>query len=92
MGPVHTGWQDIPLGRESDTLHLDLDLADLGLAVAVSVGNPHAVFFVENAEAIDIQRFGPLAEQHPIFSERANIEFVSLKSRQKCGCGYGSAV
>ena len=68
---------------ESDTLHLDLDLADLGLAVAVSVGNPHAVFFVEDAEAIDIERFGPLAEQHPIFSDRANIEFVSLKNRQE---------
>ena len=83
MGPVHTGWQDIPLARESDTLHLDLGLADLGLAVAVSVGNPHAVFFVEDAEAIDIKKFGPLAEQHPIFSDRANIEFVSLKNRQE---------
>ena len=86
MGPVNTGWQDIPLARESDTLHLDLGLADLGLAdlglaVAVSVGNPHAVFFVEDAEAIDIETYGPLAEQHPIFSDRANIEFVSLKNR-----------
>ncbi len=49
--------------------------------MAVSVGNPHAVFFVEDAEAIDIETYGPLAEQHPIFSDRANIEFVSLKNR-----------
>lgn len=88
MGPVHTAWQDIPLTRESDTLHLDLGLADagladLGLAVAVSVGNPHAVFFVRDAEAVDIETYGPLAEQHPIFSDRANIEFVSLKNRRE---------
>jgi len=88
MGLVNTGWQDIPLTRESDTLHLDLGLADngladLGLAVAVSVGNPHAVFFVEDAEAVDIETYGPLAEQHPIFSDRANIEFVSLKNRRE---------
>lgn len=81
MGPVHTSWQDIPLTRDMDTLFLDLGLADFGSATALSVGNPHAVFFVEDAEAVDIEKWGPIAEQHPIFADRANIEFVSVIAR-----------
>ena len=81
MGPVHTSWQDIPLTRNMDTLFLDLGLADFGSATALSVGNPHAVFFVEDAEAVDIEKWGPVAEQHPIFADRANIEFVSVIAR-----------
>ena len=81
MGPVHTNWQDIPLTRDLDTLFLDLGLADFGSATALSVGNPHAVFFVEDAEAVDIEKWGPIAEQHPIFADRANIEFVRVIAR-----------
>ena len=81
MGPVHTGWHDIPLTRDMDTLFLDLGLGDFGSATALSVGNPHAVFFVEDAEAVDIEKWGPIAEQHPIFADRANIEFVSVIAR-----------
>jgi len=83
MGPVHTSWQDIPLTQNMDTLRLDLGLADFGPATALSVGNPHAVFFVEDAEAVDIEKWGPIAEQHPIFADRANIEFVSVIARDK---------
>lgn len=81
MGPVHTSWQDIPLTRDMDTLFLDLGLADFGSATALSVGNPHAVFFVEDAEAVDIEKWGPIAEHHRIFADRANIEFVSVIAR-----------
>ena len=81
MGPVYTSWQDIPLTRDMDTLFLDLGLADFGSATALSVGNPHAVFFVEDAEAVDIEKWGPIAEQHPIFADRANIEFVRVIAR-----------
>ena len=83
MGPVHTGWQDIPLSRAADTASLDLGLSGLGLATAVSVGNPHAVFFVEDAEAIDVKKWGAEAEMHPIFADRANIEFVQVFSRRE---------
>ena len=83
MGPVHTSWQDIPLTRNMDTLRLDLGLAEFGSATALSVGNPHAVFFVADAEAVDIEKWGPIAEQHPIFADRANIEFVSVIARDK---------
>ncbi len=83
MGPVHTGWQDIPLSRTADTAALDLGLSGLGPATVVSVGNPHAVFFVEDAEAIDVKKWGAEAETHPIFADRANIEFVQVLSRRE---------
>ena len=83
MGPVHTSWQDIPLSRAADTAALNLGLDGFGMATAVSVGNPHAVFFIENAEAVDIEKWGPKAETHPIFANRANIEFVQVLSRRE---------
>lgn len=47
----------------------------------VSMGNPHCVFFVEDVWAIDLEKIGPKLENHPIFPQRANIEFVAAKSR-----------
>ncbi len=81
MGPVRRDWQQIPLREPADTMALDLGFVALGLATCVSVGNPHAVFFVDDADAVDINKWGPLAETHPMFPDRANIEFVTLRSR-----------
>lgn len=47
----------------------------------VSMGNPHCVFFVEDVWQVDLEKIGPRLEHHPIFPERANIEFVAVKSR-----------
>ena len=47
----------------------------------VNVGNPHAIFWVDDVNAHDLQRFGPLLENHPIFPERANISLAEVKSR-----------
>jgi diaminopimelate epimerase len=44
----------------------------------VSMGNPHAVIFVDDVRAIDLQKYGPLLEKHPLFPERANIEFIQV--------------
>jgi diaminopimelate epimerase len=71
--PARTGWSEIPLAREMDTLHLDLASGPLSDPVAVNVGNPHAVFFVEEAAAIDLASLGPRLEHDPLFPERANI-------------------
>jgi diaminopimelate epimerase len=73
MGEIRCGWQEIPLSREMDTLSLDLALGPLGAPVAVNVGNPHAVFFVDDVEAIDLETLGPELEHAPLFPERANI-------------------
>ncbi|HSF94748.1 MAG TPA: diaminopimelate epimerase [Thermohalobaculum sp.] len=77
MGPARTGWRDIPLAEEADTVALPLD----GHPGAVSMGNPHCVFFVEDAEAVPLAEVGPRWERHPMFPERTNVEFVQVLSR-----------
>jgi diaminopimelate epimerase len=80
MGPARLEWQEIPLARAMDTLHLDLTLGPLSDPVAVNVGNPHAVFFVPEAEAIDLKTLGPPLERHALFPERCNIEAATVLS------------
>jgi diaminopimelate epimerase len=76
MGPARLDWRQIPLARAMDTLHLELAVGPLDDAVAVNVGNPHAVFFVPDAEAIDLVSWGPQIERHPLFPERVNVEIA----------------
>lgn len=76
LGPVKLDWRQIPLARPMDTLHLELEAGPLSDGVAVNVGNPHAVFFVPDAGAIDLERWGPEIERHPLFPERINVEVV----------------
>lgn len=74
MGPARTGWRDIPLKEDADTAALPLD----GLPAAVAMPNPHCVFFVDDAGAIDLAAVGPLWEHHPMFPEGANVEFCQV--------------
>jgi len=76
MGPVHLGWQDVPLARKMDTLAVDLGPSAPVPAICHSIGNPHAVLFVDDAEAVDLAKIGPALEMHPVFPDRANISFV----------------
>ncbi len=78
MGEVRLDWRDIPLAREMDTLHLALARGPLSDPVGVNVGNPHAVFFVDDAEAVDLGTLGPDLEHDPLFPERANIGVAQL--------------
>ncbi|MDE0052150.1 MAG: diaminopimelate epimerase [Rhodospirillales bacterium] len=73
MGPARLGWREIPLARAMDTLHVALGAGPLGDAVAVNMGNPHAVFFVDDADAVPLARLGPDLETDPLFPEHANI-------------------
>lgn len=78
MGLAGTGWREIPVSGEVDTLTVAVPGAEAyGPATLVNIGNPHAVFFVDDAEALDLARVGPPIETSPIFPERANIEFVT---------------
>jgi len=76
MGQPQLDWQSIPLAREVDHLHLPLP----GVPVAVGMGNPHAVHFVEDAGAVDLARLGPQIEHDPLFPQRTNVEFATLIS------------
>ena len=74
MGPPQRDWHEVPLARAVDTLHLPL----AGDPVAIGMGNPHAVFFVPDAEAVDLAHLGPMVEHDPLYPERTNVEFASL--------------
>ncbi|MDH3738411.1 MAG: diaminopimelate epimerase [Alphaproteobacteria bacterium] len=78
MGPARDGWQDIPVARECDTDHLPLALGPLSDPVGVNVGNPHAVFFVADADAVPLDQLGPPLEHDPLFPERANISAAQI--------------
>ena len=78
MGPVRLGWQDVPLARAMDTLHLDLAEGPVSDPAAASMGNPHATFFVPDVETLDVERLGPALEHAAIFPERANIGFATI--------------
>ena len=73
MGKLRTGWQDIPLSREMDTLHLGIGAGPLQDPVGMNIGNPHAVFFVDDLDAVDLTIYGPQLQKHPLFPEEANI-------------------
>ena len=73
MGPARLDWREIPLARATDTLHVAVGAGPLADAVAVNMGNPHAVFFVEDVEAVPLEEIGPRLETDPLFPERANI-------------------
>ena len=78
MGSAQLDWQDIPLSRQMNTLHLDLSVGPYTDPVAVGIGNPHCVFFVEDADVVDPATLGPAVERDPLFPERTNVEFVSV--------------
>jgi diaminopimelate epimerase len=82
MGAPRFEWCDIPLARAMDTLHADLRHGPLADPVCTSMGNPHATFFVDDAEAIDLAALGPLLEHDPLFPERANIGVATVRDRQ----------
>jgi diaminopimelate epimerase len=87
MGPPRFGWNDIPLAEEfRDTRSIELQIGPIDAPVlhtpsAVSMGNPHAIFWVDDVNAYDLGRFGPLLENHPIFPERANITLAHIVDR-----------
>ena len=88
MGKPRFDWRDIPLAEEfRDTRAIELQIGPIDKPVlhspsAVSMGNPHAIFWVDDVEAHDLGRFGPLLENHPIFPERANITLAQIISRE----------
>lgn len=81
MGPARLDWRDIPLAKPQDTLRLDLVMGMLSGPCAVNMGNPHAVFFVEDVEAVPLDAIGPMVERHALFPEYTNVEVVQVLDR-----------
>lgn len=76
MGQPRFEWKDIPLSEPCDTLHLPIALGGVKDPVGVSMGNPHMVFVVQDAEKVDVADLGSRLEHHPLFPERANVSFA----------------
>ena len=88
MGKPRFGWQEIPLAEEfRDTRGIELQIGPIDAPVlhtpsVVNMGNPHAVFWVEDPYFYELEKLGPMLEHHPIFPERANITLAAIKSPQ----------
>lgn len=84
MGEPKFDWPDIPLAEEfRDTRAIELQIGPIDDPIlhspsVVNVGNPHAVFWVDDVMAYDLERFGPMLENHPVFPERANISLAHV--------------
>ncbi|WP_298963900.1 diaminopimelate epimerase [uncultured Roseibium sp.] len=84
MGKPSLEWDQIPLAEEfADTRAIELQIGPIDDPVlhtpaAVSMGNPHAIFWVDDVEGYELERFGPLLELHPIFPEGANISLAHI--------------
>ena len=88
MGKPRFAWNEIPLAEPfQDTRAIALQIGPIGQPTlhspsAVNMGNPHAIFWVEDVEAYDLGKLGPLLENHPLFPERANISLAQPRSRE----------
>lgn len=78
MGEPSFDWKKIPLAQELDVLSLPLTAGPLIDPVAVSMGNPHIVFFVDDVEAINLRTYGPALEKHELFPERTNVSIAQI--------------
>ena len=79
MGAPRFGWEEIPLAYPMDTAGMPVAWEDLRGPTAINVGNPHIVFFVPEARAVDLARLGPLIENDPLFPDRVNVNVASLE-------------
>ena len=84
MGEPKLEWWQIPLSQPMDTVSLDLFAEpELAMPGAVSMGNPHVVFFVADVEAFPVQDTGSKLERHRLFPEAVNVGFAEIKSKER---------
>jgi diaminopimelate epimerase len=88
MGKPRFAWNEIPLAKKfEDTRVIDLRIGPIEEPIlhspsVVSMGNPHAIFWVDDVASYDLRKIGPLVENHPIFPERANVSLARVASRE----------
>jgi diaminopimelate epimerase len=82
MGVPRLEWDQIPLAYAMDTLSLPVAWEDLENPVAVNVGNPHAVFFVPDCDAVELDRLGPEIEHDALFPQRVNVNVATVLNRR----------
>ena len=80
MGEPRFGWHEIPLSYPMDTANIPVGWDELQHGFAVNVGNPHIVFFVDDADAVSLGDIGPQIEADPLFQERVNVNVASVEN------------
>jgi diaminopimelate epimerase len=89
MGEPKFGWADIPLVEAfHDTRNIELQVGPIDNPIihtpsVVNVGNPHAIFWVDRLDVVDLGKIGPMLEYHRLFPERANISLAVVRSRNE---------
>ena len=80
MGEPRFDWDAIPLGYAMDTANMPVGWEELANPIAVNVGNPHVIFFVDDAALVDLERLGPVIENDPLFPERINVNVATIEA------------
>lgn len=87
MGEPQLEWDQIPMSERMDTMRIELQVGPIEDPImhgpgCVSMGNPHVVFFVQDAEVAPVAQIGPMIEHHPLFPEGVNVGFAEIVSRE----------
>jgi diaminopimelate epimerase len=82
MGVPKVEWNSIPLAYECDSASVPIEIDGYGQPFTVNVGNPHAVFFIDDVTAVKLETIGPSIETHDMFPERINVEFAQIIDQQ----------
>ncbi|MGE0828351.1 MAG: diaminopimelate epimerase [Hyphomonadaceae bacterium] len=87
FGPPRLAWDEIPIARQMETVRLDYQVEADGFRLerpgAVSMGNPHAVFFVDHHDERMIRALGPKVERDPFFPKGVNVGFAQIRARDE---------
>ncbi|MDA9663872.1 diaminopimelate epimerase [Candidatus Pelagibacter sp.] len=86
MGIPKTNWEEIPLNKKLDTKNLKIEILDKNnnkhiSGIAVNVGNPHIIFFVNDIEIFDLKKIGPEIENHELFPEKCNVTLAKVVNK-----------
>tara|TARA_A100001234_G_scaffold165013_1_gene146253 strand:+ start:95 stop:919 length:825 start_codon:yes stop_codon:yes gene_type:complete len=82
IGVPKTHWKDIPMSKNLDTKNLGIEISDKNNSsskggIAVNVGNPHVIFFVNNIDDFDLKKIGPMIENNKLFPEKCNFTLAN---------------
>jgi diaminopimelate epimerase len=80
MGEISTDWVTIPLAEQADTLRLPVGNGPLQNGVALNIGNPHVVYFVDDLDAVDVAKHGREIQNDPLFPEKINVGVAQIVS------------
>ena len=88
IGKAKTNWRDIPLSKNIDTKNLGIKIKDKNQniftgGIAVNVGNPHTIFFVNDINSFDLNKIGPKLEYSSLYPERCNITLAKIENKKK---------